>query len=92
MFGSPDFVFHKHKLAVFVDGDFWHGYNWKKRKIIPKAGYWQEKILRNMKRDLKVNRTLRDAGWRVTRFWEHKVVKQPAKCAVKIREILNDSL
>jgi DNA mismatch endonuclease (patch repair protein) len=49
-------VFKKEKLAIFIDGDFWHGYNWIKLGIIPSKGFWQEKISRNMAHDKKVNK------------------------------------
>jgi len=68
--GKPDFLFPKHKLAVFIDGDFWHGNPRKFR--IPKTNcdYWSAKILRNRERDKMINRTLRKQGWRVLRIWE----------------------
>jgi DNA mismatch endonuclease (patch repair protein) len=68
--GKPDFLFPKHKLAVFIDGDFWHGNPRKFR--IPKTNcdYWSAKILRNRERDKMINRTLRKEGWRVLRIWE----------------------
>lgn len=69
----PDFVFPKLKLAVFVDGCFWHGCpkhaTWPKQN----AAFWRAKILGNIQRDRLVNRTLRKAGWRVLRIWEHEL-------------------
>ena len=67
----PDFVFPKLKLAVFVDGCFWHGC--PKHGTQPKgnAAFWRKKIYRNQVRDRLVNRTLRSANWRVLRIWEH---------------------
>ena len=50
MLGNPDFVFPKQKVVIFVDGCFWHGYNWKKLGKVPPRKYWQKKILGNMKR------------------------------------------
>lgn len=69
--GKPDFVFPKAKLAVFVDGCFWHGCPVHGR--IPKgnAAFWREKIERNQRRDRQVNRRLRAKGWHVMRIWEH---------------------
>jgi DNA mismatch endonuclease, patch repair protein len=68
--GRPDFIFPKKRVAVFIDGDFWHG-NPKKFRI-PKTNceYWSKKIFRNVQRDREVNKTLRSLGWKVARFWE----------------------
>jgi DNA mismatch endonuclease (patch repair protein) len=72
VFGKPDFVFPKLKLAVFVDGCFWHGC--PKHGTQPKnnATYWRFKIARNQSRDQLVTRKLRALGWRVLRIWEHE--------------------
>lgn len=68
--GKPDFVFPRARVAVFVDGDFWHGNPRKYR--IPKSNsdYWREKIRGNQARDRQVNRLLKQLGWRVVRIWE----------------------
>ncbi len=68
--GRPDFVFAYCKLAVFIDGDFWHG-NPKKLRV-PKSNraYWIKKIVGNRARDREVNKALKKMGWRVVRFWE----------------------
>jgi DNA mismatch endonuclease (patch repair protein) len=73
VFGKPDFVFFKSKLAVFVDGCFWH--RCPKHGTHPKnnRAFWKNKFLRNKKRDRLVNRTLRARGWRVLRIWEHQL-------------------
>jgi len=70
LFGKPDFVFPLHKLALFVDGCFWHGHNC--RNVTPKenAAYWLKKIERNKSRDQLVNKTLEQKGWTVSRIWE----------------------
>lgn len=69
--GRPDFVFPREKLAVFVDGCFWHGCprhgTWPKTN----AAFWRKKILANRARDRRVDRTLRARGWRVVRIWQH---------------------
>ena len=74
--GKPDFVFPKARVAVFVDGCFWHGHPEKCR--MPKAhrAYWQKKIARNVARDRHVTRSLQDKGWKVVRIWEDSVQKQ----------------
>jgi len=68
--GKPDFVFSRSQVAVFVDGDFWHGN--PRRSRLPKSNtdYWREKIRSNRARDKKINRTLKELGWRVVRIWE----------------------
>lgn len=73
LFGKPDFVFPKKKVAVFVDGEFWHGHT--TRGQIPKTNtiFWIEKIARNKKRDRLVNRTLKEKGWVVVRIWQHQL-------------------
>lgn len=88
MIGKPDFASAKHKIAVFVDGDFWHGYSWKTLGKIPPRKYWQGKIRGNMKRDRVIDLKLRRQGWKVFRFWEHDVVRNAEKCAKQIRVVL----
>jgi DNA mismatch endonuclease, patch repair protein len=70
VFGKPDFLFRKQKLAVFVDGCFWHGCAKCYRAPKSNRQFWLEKITRNRKRDLEVNHFLRSRGWKVLRFWE----------------------
>lgn len=73
VFGAPDFVFPKLKLAVFVDGCFWHGC--PEHGTMPKTNtvFWETKITRNRARDREVNRELKKRGWRVLRIWEHEL-------------------
>ena len=75
--GKPDIVFFRKKIAIFVDGEFWHGYNWieKKHKIKANRDYWIHKIEGNIERDYKTNQRLKNMGWKVFRFWEHDVTK-----------------
>ena len=84
--GKPDFVIPEKKIAIFCDSHFWHGFNWKKRKIDHKSNisFWHKKIEGNILRDKKVNRTLKKMGWIVVRFWEHHIVNEPEKCIKKI--------
>ena len=84
--GKPDIVFNKYKLVIFVDGEFWHGYNWpeKKTKIKANRKYWIKKIERNMERDLENTRYLVVNGYVVLRFWEHEIKKDLAGCIKKI--------
>jgi DNA mismatch endonuclease (patch repair protein) len=71
VFGKPDFVFHKLKLAVFVDGCFWHGCPRHGTKPRNNREFWQQKLTANRRRDARVTRTLRRSEWRVLRLWEH---------------------
>lgn len=72
----PDFVFPTLKLAVFVDGCFWHGCPQHGTRPKGNAAFWRKKIARNQSRDRLVNRTLRRAGWRVLRLWEHELARK----------------
>lgn len=77
VFGTPDFTFKKYKIAIFADGDFWHGKDWetRKKKLGNNAGYWFNKIETNLERDFKVNKKLKEDGWLVLRFWESDIKK-----------------
>jgi len=86
--GNPDFIIKENKIAIFCDGDFWHGYTFKKGKKLNSA-YWKKKIERNMKRDKTVSRNLRRRGWKVLRFWEHNINKRPESCMKKIRRTMS---
>jgi len=85
MLGSPDFAIADRKIAIFCDGDFWHGYRYDERKK-PAKKFWRDKIENNMKRDIRISRRLRRNGWSVLRFWEHDIEKNPDKCTRKIIE------
>ena len=76
IFGKPDFVFPKLKLAVFVDGCFWHGCPLHGTKPATNAKFWHAKIARNQARDRLVTRALRARGWRVLRIWEHELSRK----------------
>lgn len=79
VFGRPDFVFPKKKIAVFADGCFWHGHNCRRLKPKTNARFWKEKFDRNMKRDRQADNVLRKAGWRVIRFWECELSEKSGK-------------
>ncbi len=84
--GKPDVLMRKHKLAIFVDGEFWHGYNWeeKRNKIKTNTGFWIPKIERNMQRDIENNKKLAELGFIVLRFWDHEIKKDLEGCINKI--------
>lgn len=84
--GKPDIVYVSKKIAIFIDGDFWHGYNWKKLGKVPPKKYWQGKIQKNIDRAEKYNRKLRKDGWSVLRLWEHDILKNPEKCIRKVKK------
>lgn len=69
--GSPDVIFPRRKLAVFVDGCFWHGCRRCRSLPMTNALFWRKKILGNRARDRRASRDLRKLGWRVSRIWEH---------------------
>jgi len=89
--GKPDFVIISKKIAIFVDGDFWHGHNWKlrgiknlKTELSTYKKYWSNKIQTNIKRDKKVNKILIKSGWKIIRIWESDLKKNPQKILSKI--------
>jgi DNA mismatch endonuclease, patch repair protein len=83
--GKPDIIFPGARVAVFCDGDFWHGRSWSRlrRKLRngSNANYWIEKIASNMKRDEATTKTLTDLGWHVIRVWEADIKKDPRDIA-----------
>ncbi len=85
--GKPDASIKKYNLAIFIDGEFWHGYNWdeKKNSIKSNRKFWIPKIERNMQRDRQVNRELREMGYTVFRFWEHEIKHNLDQC---IKDVL----
>lgn len=85
--GKPDLVFTKAKIAVFCDGDFWHGHNWAIRgygslenELKRYSDSWAKKIRNNIARDNKNSKTLKDMGWTVIRVWESDIKKDVKKC------------
>lgn len=89
LFGRPDFLFRKTRLAVFVDGCFWHCCPLHATQPATNRAFWGKKLARNKARDLLVNRTLRKAGWRVLRIWQHELARRnEARLARRIRAAL----
>lgn len=87
LIGRPDFVFPKERLAVFVDGCFWHGCPRCRNTPATNEAYWSEKNERNRARDRLITRTLRGEGWCVLRIWEHSL-RRPASVLVRIQRAL----
>lgn len=94
--GRPDLVIRRLKLAVFVDGDFWHGNRWRLRglssleeDIASNHAYWVPKITRNIERDQRVSAALADAGWTVVRIWESDVREDVAAAADRVQEAIH---
>lgn len=89
VFGKPDFVFRDSKIAVFVDGCFWHGH--KCRNTTPKnnAAFWTVKIARNKKRDSDVAKTLKKQDWKVVRIWECELLNKNREKLIKKLSPLN---
>lgn len=88
VFGHPDIAFIGKKVAVFCDSEFWHGYDWERRKSDIKSNkdFWITKIERNIARDKEVNDYLASHGWTVLRFWGKEIQKNVAKCADMIEK------
>lgn len=98
--GKPDYVFPGLKLAVFCDGDFWHGYGWKERGFpswdsqfvgLNNSDFWRAKILRNMARDKEVNQQLSSRGWVILRLRESDILKDADRCADFVKQALISS-
>lgn len=90
--GKPDIAFPSKKIAIFVDGEFWHGYNWeeKKKNISSNRDYWIPKIEGNMERDEKYNKELREKGWVVIRFWQKEVEASLDECVKEIADVYEE--
>lgn len=90
MLGHPDFIWSTARVAVFVDGCFWHGHNCG-RNLTPKtnASAWAHKISKNEARDRKVTAQLRRRGWKVIRIWECRLKNNPAACVTRIKKLVD---
>lgn len=86
--GSPDVAFTKVKLAIFVDGCFWHGCPECYTEPGTNTQFWKKKLMENKERDARVNRKLEEMGWKVIRFWEHQIEKDLSGCINLIKELL----
>lgn len=92
MFGKPDFIFPKSKLAIFVDGCFWHGCPKHGTQPAGNRSFWKRKFARNKDRDRLVSRILRAYGWQVVRIWEHELArKNEARLLNRIQRAMGKS-
>ena len=89
--GKPDIVLTRQKIAIFVDGDFWHARSGEKNpggQVKSNKDYWQKKLARNVERDREVTDALTEEGWLVLRFWETDIKKDLTGCLKQIEEYL----
>ena len=87
--GKPDIALTKHKIAIFCDGEFFHGKDFDtKKKPETNAEYWEEKIKKNIQRDQVVEADLKGMGWTVIRFWSRDIIKDPDSCVKAVEEII----
>lgn len=88
--GTPDFCWKGHKIAVFCDSSFWHGFDWpkEKKKIKVRKAFWFKKIEDNIARDKRITQKLRQDGWLVFRYWDFEIKKAPLLCARKVGKAL----
>jgi len=87
--GKPDIVFHKKKICVFLDSNFWHGWQYPRWKHLLKNDFWRVKIEKNRKRDRNTTRFLKREGWKVIRFWEHSIKSDFDACLASILKQLS---
>lgn len=88
--GRPDFVIRAQRIAIFVDGDFWHGRDFDTWRL-KLSEKWEAKIAANIARDRRNRRALRKAGWTVVRIWEHQVKTSPFRCVRRIERTVERS-
>lgn len=88
--GNPDIALPRKKRAVFIDGNFWHGYNFIELKKRLPQDYWAEKIKKNVKRDIYISEQLKTSGWKILRVWEHELINDFTFYVDKIVRFLLD--
>jgi DNA mismatch endonuclease (patch repair protein) len=96
LFGTPDIAIKKYRIVIFIDGDFWHGNDWRKRHFASQeellasySDFWQKKIRRNIERDKEVKKYYRRLGWTILRFWTSDTEKNLNKCIIKTVKTIN---
>ena len=92
--GSPDIAILKYNIAIFVDGEFWHGQNWEERKSRLKRNreYWIAKIEENIARDIRDDKDLRAKDWYPIHFWEKEILKDTDECIETIQELAKQQI
>jgi DNA mismatch endonuclease (patch repair protein) len=95
--GKPDIVFTKAKIAVFCDGDYWHGHNWALRgmknleeELARYSEFWVNKIRRNVQRDEEVNRQLTALGWKILRIWESEINEDIINSSLRVKHFVDE--
>ena len=88
--GTPDFCWPKKKVALFVDGCFWHGCPHCYQTPKSNVRYWKEKVAGNKRRDRRVNSAIRTKGWAVIRIWECQLSKNPDRCVARIKKAVEE--
>ncbi|MCA2357762.1 very short patch repair endonuclease [Mycobacterium intracellulare] len=86
---TADLVFRKARVAVFLDGCFWHGCPQHHTVATTNAGFWADKVRRNQERDRDTDRRLTEAGWLAVRIWEHE---DPRQAALKVRGVVTSRM
>ena len=89
--GTPDIAITKYRIAIFVDGDFWHAHGHEENpgeQIQTNKSFWTKKLKRNVERDKEVNEALLERGWIVLRFWESDIKRNLSKCVEEIMQYL----
>lgn len=92
VFGKPDFIFRKYKIAIFCDSEYFHGKDWEtqKHRIKTNTEFWHTKIENNIERDQNVNTTLLKSGWKVIRFWGQDIKKNTDLCIDEIETAIEE--
>lgn len=92
IFGHPDIIFKKKKIAIFCDSEFWHGKKFLEGEISNNnTEFWIKKLTKNIARDIVVNNQLHEQGWIVLRYWEKDIRKNAIKIADEIEQILKEN-
>lgn len=92
--GKPDIAITKYRIAIFCDGEFFHGRNWnvlrEKLKSSHNSPYWTKKISRNIHRDMEVTHEIESMGWTVIRFWGTEIKSHPEKCVKEVNDAISE--
>lgn len=92
LIGKPDLVFVRARVAVFIDGCFWHACPIHGQEPKTNTGFWSEKLTKNKLRDLHVNTELAALGWAVVRIWEHELKSDTGRCVEELVKIVRDRI